>query len=89
MDEVLPKFWSCESVVDSTNTKLFTKLSVEAEIGVKFSLLHDGKTTSFTTYKTGVNDFMFKICCKDLKLEISSISESSVVKKVSLDYYEY
>lgn len=89
MDEVLPKFWSCGNVVDSTNTKLFTKLSVVADVGIKFSLLHDNKTTSFTTYQSGINEFMFKICCKDLKLEISSLNESSVVKKVTLDYYEY
>lgn len=89
IDEPLPKFWSCGSVVDSMNTKLFTKLSVDADKGVKFSILSDGKVTSFTTYQSGINEFVFKICCKDLKLEISSPNESSVVKTVILDYYEY
>ncbi len=88
-DENLPKYWLSDSVVDNTNTKLFTKLSVYADKDVKFKLLFDDKEMSFTTYKSGVNEFMFKICCKDIKLEISSVNESAVVKSVSLDYYEY
>lgn len=88
-EDNLPKYWLSDSVVDNTNTKLFTKLSVYADSNVKFKLLYDDKEISFTTYKSGVNEFMFKICCKDIKLEISSVNESAIVKKVSLDYYEY
>ena len=89
MNEGLPKFWSCGRVVNDLTTKLFTKLSVIADAGVKFSLKHDGKTTSFSTYQSGLNEFMFKICCKDLQMEISSSGESAVVENVTLDYYEY
>ena len=88
LDSVLPKFWSCGSVVENTNTKLFTKLSVIADENVKISLLHDDGITNFTTYKSGLNEFVFKICCKDLKLEVSSSSESAIVEKIKLDYYE-
>ena len=89
MDEILPKFWSCGSIVDGVNTKLFTKLSIVADSGVTFSLKYDGKTTNFTTYKSGINEFMFKICCKDMEIEISSLNASAVVEKVLLEYYEY
>lgn len=89
MCDALPKFWSCGSVVDGLNTKLFTKLFVVCDKGVKFSLKYDNKTTNFTAYKFGINEFMFKICCKDLQLEISSSEESAVVEKVALEYYEY
>lgn len=89
VDDNLPKFWSCKNLVDSPNTKLFTKLSVNSDEGVKFTLKHENKETNFTTYKKGTNEFMFKICCKDLQLEISSNNESANVNKVVFDYYEY
>lgn len=89
VEENLPKFWLGENIVDTTNTKLFTKLSVMADAGVKFSVLYDDKTMEFTTYKNGLNEFTFKICCKEIKMEISSENESAVVNKVSLEYYEY
>ena len=88
-DHALPKYWLSENLVDNTNTKLFTKLSVYADVNVKFKLVYDDKELNFTTYKSGVNDFVFKICCKDIKLEISSSEENAVVKNVSLEYYEY
>ncbi len=89
MNDILPKFWSSGSVVDNINTKMFTKLSVVADAGVKFLIKYNDKTLSFTTYVSGINEFAFKIYCKDLQIEISSSSESAVVKKVALDYYEY
>ena len=89
MEENLPKFWASEQLLDDINTKLFTKLSVDADMDVKFTLLCDGKRFEFTTYKEGVNEFMFKVCCKKINLEISSSMESANVKKVALDYYEY
>ena len=89
MNENLPKLWSSKSLVNNLNVKLFTKLSVNAEQGVKFNLKYDDKEMSFTTYKSGNNEFMFKICCKDVKLEISSSNASAVVKNAYLEYYEY
>lgn len=89
IDENLPKFWASDRLVKNSNTKLFTKLSVNADEGVKFTIKYDNKEINFTTYTSGINEFMFKICCKDIALEISSQELSAVVKKVSLDYYEY
>ncbi len=89
MNNPLPKFWECGSVVDNVNMKLFTKLSVVADKGVKFSLKYEDKVSIFTTYSSGINEFVFKICCKDLQMEISSTNESAIVEKVTLDYYEY
>jgi len=89
MDDPLPKFWSCGSIVESGNTKLFTKLQVDSDADVKVSLICDNKNMSFTTYKSGINEFLFKICCRDLKIEISSLNDAVEVKKVILDYYEY
>lgn len=89
INDNLPKLWTSKSLVNNLNVKLFTKLSVNAEEGVKFKLIYDDKEMSFTTYKSGVNEFMFKICCKDVKLEISSTNDSAVVKNAYLEYYEY
>ncbi|MBQ8615152.1 MAG: hypothetical protein IJ415_01125 [Clostridia bacterium] len=88
-DVALPKFWESDSVVDNFSTKLFTKLMVKADAGVKFALKYDDKIMSFTTYNSGINEFIFRVCCKDLKLEISSENESAIVKNVILEYYEY
>ena len=89
MDDNLPKFWQSDSLVKTLNTKLFTKLSVKADVGVVFKLKYDDKEVYFTTTKSGVNNFMFKIICKDLSLEISSSNESAIVSNVVLEYYEY
>ena len=88
-DDVLPKYWCSCDLVDNFKTKLFTKLSVCADSGVTFKLKYDGKQMSFTTYKSGINEFVFKICSKDMKLEISASTESASVERVVLDYYEY
>lgn len=89
VDNNLPKFWSSKQLVDNSNTKLFTKLSVYADANVKFTIKYDDRTLEFTTYKSGLNEFMFKICCKNISLEISSNEETAIVEKVALDYYEY
>ena len=89
VEQNLPKFWASENLIDTTNTKLFTKLNVNADSGIKFKLKFDGKETSFWTYKEGINEFIFKIMCKEIKLEISTENESGIVKKVELEYYEY
>ncbi len=88
-DEILPKFWASENLVDSMNMKLFTKMTVDADEGVKFALKYDDKEINFTTFKSGINEFLFKIMCKDIKLEISTENENGVVNKVELEYYEY
>ena len=85
----LPKFWCSDSIVENYNTKLFTKLIVKADKDVKISLKHENKQTDFHTYTSGVNEFAFKLCCKDLKVEISSNCESANVESVELNYYEY
>ena len=54
-----------------------------------YDIKYEGNQIGFTTYKTGINVFVFKICSKDMKLEISSSNESAFVEKVVLDYYEY
>ena len=70
MENSLPKFWRSKKLIDNANNKLFTNLSVYAEKDIKFTLLYDNKSISFTTYKDGLNQFAFKIMCKNLKLEI-------------------
>lgn len=87
-DENLPKFWLSKQIFASFETKIFTKLVVDAEKDVKVKLIYDDKEITFTTYQSGVNEFMFKIFGKQLKLEISSSSLNANVKKVYLDYYD-
>ena len=89
MEDNLPKFWASERLIDSINTKLLTKLTINADTNIKISLLCDGKEIVFTTYIKGVNEFMFRLCCKDVKVIISSNEESANVDKFSLEYYEY
>lgn len=89
VDGPLPKYWRSGDLLNGINTKLFTKLSVVADEGVKFKLLYDNKSISFTTYQRGLNQFIFKLDCKQIKLEISSVNQNGNVKNVILDYYEY
>ena len=89
MEDNLPKYWHSGELVDSCNNKLFTKLFVEADEGVKFKLIYDDKELTLTTYKKGLNQFMFKISCNQIKLEISSSNKFAQVDNVYLDYYEY
>jgi len=88
MENALPKFWHSGELVEGLKTKLFTKLSVDADKDVKFKLKYDKKEMVFTTYTKGLNEFMFKINCKQIKLEISSINETAEVNNVYLDYYD-
>ncbi len=88
-DEALPKFWLSESLTDDYNTKLFTKLTVFADENVTFKLLYDDKSMAFTTFTSGLNEFCFKVCCKDIKLQISSSADSANVEKVTFEFYEY
>ena len=88
-DQALPKFWASNNLFEIPQTRLITKLNVVADAGVKFNLKHDGKSTSFTTYATGNNEFCFKFDCKNLQLEISSPNQTAQVKSVFVEYYEY
>ena len=88
-DASLPKYWESSDLTNNFNTKLFTKLSIQASENVKFNFIYDDKSISFTTYKDGLNEFCFKILCKEIKLEISSNETQASVDKVVIDYYEY
>ena len=88
-DENLPKYWCSGLLSDNYNRKLMTRLTVLADKDVKFNLIHDTDSVSFTTYQTGLNEFSFKISSNTIKLEISSESESAKVENISLEYYEY
>ena len=89
VENSLPKYWCSGELVNNVNVKLFTKLSVVADEGVKFKLIYDDKELSFTTYQKGLNNFVFKISCNKIKLEITSPNSSAEVENVYLDYYEY
>ena len=88
-DDALPKFWASSNLFEMPATRLYTKLKVQADKNVKFNLKYGDKSTSFTTYTDGDNEFCFKICGENLKLEISSPFDSANVKQLLLDYYEY
>lgn len=88
-DSALPKFWESGDLFSTSEAKLFTKLTVTADIDVKITLLYDDKQIGFTTYASGMNEFVFKICAKQLKVEISSNQAEANVKNVGLDYYVY
>ena len=85
----LPKYWKSSDLTNNFHTKLFTKLSIQASENVTFNLIYDDKNISFSTYRDGLNEFCFKILCKQVKLEISSNETDASVDKVVLDYYEY
>ena len=89
IDNILPKYWASGSLVKNMKTKLFTKLYINANSGVKIVLNYDNKKMHLTTYKEGVNEFVFKLCCKDIKIDISSENENGEVNSFALDYYEY
>ena len=88
-DKNLPKFWLSKKIFASFETKIFTRLVVDADKDVKFKLIYDDKEIVFTTYQSGINEFIFKIFGKQLELEISSNEERANVQKVYLDYYDY
>lgn len=88
-DDTQPKFWSSEKIADNNKTKLLTKLIVNADENVVLTLKHDGKTSNFTTYKSGINIFCIRVCCQELNVEISSNENSAKVEKICLEYYEY
>ncbi len=86
--EPLVKYWSSGNIIDGYNPKIITKLEVLADKDVKFNLICDGKNISFTTYKSGINKFCFKLYAKQLQLAISSSSASAQVEDAVLEYYD-
>jgi hypothetical protein len=88
-NENLPKQWESEEIFSNFENKMFTKLIIDSQKDVKIKLLYDDKDITFTTYKSGINEFMFKIIGKQLKLKILSNQANAEVKKVYLDYYDY
>lgn len=88
-EQNLPSFWISKQIFASFETKMFTKLVVDSDEDVKFKLIYDNQELVFTTYTSGLNEFVFKIFGKQLKLEISSQKPNVVINKVYLDYYDY
>ena len=88
VDDNLPKLWCSKNVSENNNVKMFNKLSVVAEKGVEIKLITDVGEYSFVSYVSGVNDFNFKIVCKQLKVQFSSNEKSSWVESVELEYYD-
>ena len=89
METNLPKYVQFNNLIENYSMKLLTRLVVNASEGVTFNLKTDGKINTFTTYKQGVNEFMFKLMAKDVSLEITSNEDNSIVENVSLEFYEY
>ena len=85
----LTKSYQTKSIVQSETNKLFTKLIVKSQINVVIKLKYDNNEINLTTYKTGINEFNFKICCKDIKFEIISELNHVEIEKMLLEYYEY
>lgn len=88
-EDALPKYYATSELFELPANRMVTKLSAVADVGVKFNLKYGNKSTSFTSYVSGKNEFCFKIYCDNLKLEISSPNATAEVKKVFIDYYEY
>ena len=88
VDQVLPKFWLSHNVTQDNEVKLFTKLSLCCDSSVEIRLITDVGDYVFRTYTTGLNEFNFKIACKQLRIQISSLSKMVSVENVSVDYYD-
>lgn len=85
----LPKFWSSDEIFKDYDVKLFTKLAVNSDKDVRIKLKYDSGEQVFSTYKSGINEFAFRIISKQLKIEIASEEKSAEVKHLYLDYYDY
>ena len=88
-DQNLPKYWCSGPIGNNGKSKLLTRITVLADKDVKFNLLSETDSLSFTTYKTGLNEFTFKLSAKMARLEISSECESANIEDINLEYYEY
>lgn len=88
VEQILPKFWLSKNINESNDLKLFTKLSVCCDKNVELKLVTDVGDYSFVAYTSGINDFNFKIACKQLKIQILSNAEQVCVDNVSVDFYD-
>ncbi len=87
-DKSLPKYWCSGKIVNNMNTKLFTALKIDSKGDVQINIIFDNKSLSFNSYQDGINEFNFKVCSSDCKIEIVSNSDIEV-EKIEIDYYEY
>ena len=88
VENILPKFWLSKNINESNDLKIFTKLSVCCDKDVELKLITDVGEYVFATYKSGINEFNFKIACRQLKIQISSNAEYVWVENVSMDFYD-
>jgi len=87
-ERILERYWESNYLAEDANLKVFTKLRVKADKDVQFNISFDDTTLSLTTYKSGVNEFFFKVYSKDIKITIISKAKNSKVEEVVFDYYE-
>ena len=89
VEDNLPKFWCSKNVNEDNGVKMFSRLSVVAEKGVEIKLITETGVYSFVSYLSGLNEFNFKIVCKQLKVQILSKNKTSWIENVELNYYDY
>lgn len=85
----LPKYWSSGMLAQGMNQKLFTSLKIKSVGDYQINIVFDDRTLTFSTYQDGVNEFHFKVCSKDCRVEILSNSQNVKVEKINLELYEY
>ncbi len=89
--EYVPEYWRSKNLFSDQKTRLFTSLTICADIDADVQLIFDDeKTMSFMAYKSGVSKFNFKVIANNVKVEIWNRSNGALhVENVKLDYYEY
>lgn len=86
--EKLPKLWQNCNIFGNFNKKLITKLTVYASKNVNFTLNFDNKRLTFTTKKSGLNEFHFKRQCSIFALTIFSDEIDANVENMEIEYYD-
>ncbi len=87
-DENLPKLWQNCNIFENCNKKVATKLTVYASKNVTFALKFNDKSLTFTTKKSGLNEFHFKRLCNTLQITITSQEEDANVDSMEITYYD-
>ncbi len=86
----LQKYVQIDNFADTTNTKLFNSLVVDASKDVSFTLEFDNnKSYTFTTKNDGVSIFRFRRTSKKANLKINSTKQDAFVSSVELKFYDY
>ena len=80
--------WKNCNIFENFDKKLVTKLSVYADKDIKFTINFDDKQLSFTTNKTGLNEFNFKRECNVCGIKIESENSQANVQTLELEYYD-